>query len=399
MTNKEKELWLKVKYPITIIRDRYEGTYSGALWLVFPVDYNEIPEGVDGDDVECAEFWESYKEPVGKGTYPNDALADLLEKMNESEDERIREWLIRTVHLIGVDKDICADQETMDKAIAWLEKQKEQKPVEDKAFAEWIEDYWSHNKVNNPYSYNKGEEIQFDHRGFISFCEAYCYSRKPVLHDTFGYEEGRQVGRNEGVKLVLNEPDKYGLCKPAEWSEEDEKVIEAACALLCEYAGYYKEKDMEAKNLQLFKVSQRLKSLRPQPKEGWSEEDESRLDHAITTLAENVKRGSAREDFEFLASLPRRFNLQPKTEWSDEDRRTIVRACVALRAYANGELPDILPSEILGYADKLQSLRPSWKPSEEQMKALLNAEGLLRKDKFIAIASKLAELYEQLKKL
>jgi hypothetical protein len=48
-----------------------------------------------------------------------------------------------------------------------------------------------------------------------------------------------------------------------EWSEEDKKVIEAACALLCEHAGYYKEKDMEAKDLQLFKVSQRLKSLRP----------------------------------------------------------------------------------------------------------------------------------------
>ena len=52
--------------------------------------------------------------------------------------------------------------------------------------------------------------------------------------------------------------------KPVEWSEEDEKAIDAACALLCEYAGYYREKDMEAKNLQLFKVSQRLKSLCPQ---------------------------------------------------------------------------------------------------------------------------------------
>ena len=64
-----------------------------------------------------------------------------------------------------------------------------------------------------------------------------------------------------------------------------------------------------------------LESLRPQPKVEWSEEDESRLDHAITTLAENVKRGSAREDFEFLASLPRRFNLQPKQEWSVEDEK------------------------------------------------------------------------------
>ena len=49
---------------------------------------------------------------------------------------------------------------------------------------------------------------------------------------------------------------------------------------------------------------------------------------------------------------------QKPAEWGKEDRRTIDRACVVLRAYANGELPYILPSEIFEYADKLQSLRP-----------------------------------------
>ena len=74
-----------------------------------------------------------------EGKYVRGAL-DLCDKIlafkesmepNESEDERIRKWLIKTVHLIGVDKDICADQETMDKAIAYLEKQKEQEPITD----------------------------------------------------------------------------------------------------------------------------------------------------------------------------------------------------------------------------------------------------------------------------
>ena len=148
--------------------------------------------------------------------------------------------------------------------------QKEQKPVEDKAFAEWIEDYWSHNKVNNPYSCNKGEEIQFDHRGFISFCEAYCYSRKPVLHDTFGYEEGRQAGRNEGVKLVLNEPDKYGLCKPSEWSEKDERILKGIIGLVDHDQHYgVSNKEMIAW----------LKSLRPSWKP--SEEQIRALERAI----------------------------------------------------------------------------------------------------------------------
>ena len=111
--------------------------------------------------------------------------------------------------------------------------QKEQKPVEDKSFYEWVEDYYSHNKVNNPHSYDKGDEIQFDHKGFISFCEAYCYPQNLVLHDTFGYEEGRQTGQNEGVKLVLNNPEKYGLQKPVEWSEEDEEMLNSIIMVVC----------------------------------------------------------------------------------------------------------------------------------------------------------------------
>jgi hypothetical protein len=138
-------------------------------------------------------------------------------------------------------------------------------------------------------------------------------------------------------------------------------------------------------------------------------------------------------------------------EWSEEDKRAIDRACVALRAYANGDLPEFLPSELISYADRLQSLhpqpkqewseedescwnliwdildgsftaskkgykkaaawflkncpkgtkslRPSWKPSEEQMKALLNAEGFLRAGLQHDSAKTIAELYEQLKKL
>ena len=72
-----------------------------------------------------------------------------------------------------------------------------------------------------------------------------------------------------------------------EWGEDDEKVIEAACALLCEYAGYYKEKDMEAKNLQLFKVSQRLKSLRP----SWKPSEEQ-MKGLLVAIGDEKERGS-----------------------------------------------------------------------------------------------------------
>ena len=67
-------------YPITIIKDRYSGTYSGAKWLAF----NVYPEhvailDVNGDDISCNWFWsgEANKYIIGKGLTPNDALADL----------------------------------------------------------------------------------------------------------------------------------------------------------------------------------------------------------------------------------------------------------------------------------------------------------------------------------
>lgn len=39
---------------------------------------------------------------------------------------------------------------------------------------DWVEDYWQHHKVKNPESYNGEEEIQFDHDGFIRFCQTHC---------------------------------------------------------------------------------------------------------------------------------------------------------------------------------------------------------------------------------
>jgi len=90
---------------------------------------------------------------------------------------------------------------------------------------EWAEDYWEHHKFASPNGNDKCDVIQFGHKGFIDFCIAYCIDQKPqdrlVLHDTFGYEKGRQVGQREGVGMVLKTPESYGLYKPAEWSDTD----------------------------------------------------------------------------------------------------------------------------------------------------------------------------------
>lgn len=60
-----------------------------------------------------------------------------------------------------------------------LEKQGEQNPVP--ITDEWIKKYWKHHKVTNPNSYDKGDEIQFDHDGFVRFCNK--YFQKPAWYE------------------------------------------------------------------------------------------------------------------------------------------------------------------------------------------------------------------------
>ena len=114
-----------------------------------------------------------------------------------------------------------------------------------------------------------------------------------------------------------------------------------------------------------------------QPAE-WSLTDATFIEEIDETLfmaetgRNEVVKNQIEQERNWLKNLPKRFNLQPKQEWSEEDKRAIDRACVALRAYSNGDIPEFLPSELLGYADRLQSLRPQphWKPSEEQVSIL-----------------------------
>lgn len=73
--------WLERHYPATIVNDRYSGTYSGGEWLAFPLDYWNVPDEVDGGDIECMLFWDTYDGVVGKGNTPQGAMEDLIRKM------------------------------------------------------------------------------------------------------------------------------------------------------------------------------------------------------------------------------------------------------------------------------------------------------------------------------
>ncbi|MBR2014136.1 MAG: hypothetical protein IJ998_01790 [Alistipes sp.] len=81
MTKGEVKYWVQSFYPTTIVRDRYNGTYSGAAWLAFPMFVEDVPTEVDGEDPECIIFWDTYNGVVGKGNTPELAMANLVAKI------------------------------------------------------------------------------------------------------------------------------------------------------------------------------------------------------------------------------------------------------------------------------------------------------------------------------
>ncbi len=63
------------------------------------------------------------------------------------------------------------------------------------------------------------------------------------------------------------------------------------------------------------------------------------------------------------------------------------------------ELDTFAVEENRGNSLKSNTNSPKWKPSEEQMTALLNAEGIAREQWQNTVATLIAKLYEDLKKL
>jgi hypothetical protein len=147
-----------------------------------------------------------------------------------------------------------------------------------------------------------------------------------------------------------------------------------------------------------------LKSLkdRVQPKQEWSEEDLSMIGrirsiiekYAFSQSAVDVNGELCEKEFidadNWLKSLKDRVQPQPKQEWSEED---IVAIDCAVEVLSK-DLPSLAAS-----IERLKSLRPQnrWKPSDEQMKALLWI--IENTPKSVDINILLNSLYEQLKAL
>lgn len=176
--------------------------------------------------------------------------------------------------------------------------------------------------------------------------------------------------------------------KPVEWNEEDEKMLKKVMSI-CELSN-----DKEAIwNWLCSKV--RDKSIRPKPKQEWSEEDEEIFNNII----EKAKGGHWIEinEIAWLIDHFKSLRTQPKVELTLLDEN-IIRAAVAF-VEQNDHF------NCWGGIDKhtvikaLRSIKPHWKPSEVQKDSLERAIYILREAGYFVEVDCLEPLLEQLKKL
>lgn len=170
------------------------------------------------------------KEALDSGSYDKDTIEYIFPELKESEDEKLRKCTISLLK-IARDKGFYDIPKAVNNCITWLEKQGEKKPILD---------------VEIPFGAKDSdlEEVTYD--------------------IPKGYH-----AEIEDNKVVI----KKGEQKPAEWSEEDEKMLEYALDMIEWYSGKNENKSRL--------VSDWLKSHRPQSTWKPSDEQMEALEHFI----------------------------------------------------------------------------------------------------------------------
>ena len=168
---------------------------------------------------------------------------------------------------------------------------------------------------------------------------------------------------------------KYSGIKPAEWSEEDEAAFgDLMWCIEQARKSAQDENDMGdiwfAENW----LKERLKSLRPTPKQKWNEEEKKVLDSIIDDYEKAAKSFCGYDGKIGLLKAIRdgEYDLS-KQEWSEEDKNRHYFLCKLLRetwdkAIVEGSCID----DAITWFEKLpERIYPhSWKPSKEQMEVL-----------------------------
>lgn len=137
-------------------------------------------------------------------------IDEVFPELKESEDERIRKALIKQFSAISMETWAGIPKTDI---ISYLERQKEQKPLSTKE-----------TELNS-----------------IAFLEQLGYTcvppgaeQKPAVEQQGGTFNSYDMDKTfaDGQYYVMKHLEKFGLCKPAEWSEEDEDKVDDICKLI-----------------------------------------------------------------------------------------------------------------------------------------------------------------------
>jgi len=209
-------------------------------------------------------------------------LENTFPELRESEDEKIRKWIKKELENKYVEDGIV-NNVLADKAFAWLEKQGE-KPIgicsghATGKLGEIIKDIEAE-------PFDKYEGLTDFERTLADICIGWIgkeYGWKQYIKDNADILLKIAVEKFNSVQDATFEQ------KPADWSEEDERNWNNIWDVLdgrFELSDYgYKE----AAKWFLENCSKGLKSLRQQPKQEWSEEDEKMFCELSSSLLINI---------------------------------------------------------------------------------------------------------------
>lgn len=305
-----------------------------------------------------------------------DQIREIFPQLCESEDEKVRMALVE--HFAPPVPFATVRGIPVQKVRDWLEKQKERKPVQKPV-----------------------ECIEFDNE----FEKQVSHLLASVLNGEWEYNEDFvKYAAQSLLGFAKNE------MKPDEWDKREKlfrKALQAANARIG----------------QLFEENQKLKEQKPE----WSEEDRIMLNDIIRCLPSKSSAEFNQKRVNWLKFLPERFNLQPKQEWTEEDKTNgwkeanLERYLSCLQKLGTGDpqQPETVNSKWFkehcqpcmvsvkdavkfgnleyerGIKDGIQSEKSrQWRPSEEQIRAVFDASE--RNDK---LGSVLRNLYGDLRKL
>lgn len=186
-----------------------------------------------------------------------EALETLIPELRESEDERIRKWIIEelkdSLHEIEAmysgdydnrDEHDKERQAYLNKALAYLEKQKEQKPNIELIQRSWyMEGYHDREFGKEPKWILKTGEGGPKHELNPKYGQPLT-GQQVTEEQLHNLNEAIKSLRMDGCEKIADSLHSlYDILKtqrtePAEWSEEDEKIIDTIVSILGQYVDY-----------------------------------------------------------------------------------------------------------------------------------------------------------------